>query len=60
MGVGRALKTIAHGVGSYKGSTSKILFLQEPTPVGDGRGTRPENHRPRGGLLQRQTLQAGR
>jgi hypothetical protein len=29
MGVGRALKTIAHGVGSYKGSTSKILFLKK-------------------------------
>jgi hypothetical protein len=22
-------------------------------PVGDGRGTRPENHRPQGGLLQK-------
>jgi hypothetical protein len=29
MGVGHALKTIAHGVGSYKGSTSKILFLKK-------------------------------
>jgi hypothetical protein len=24
--------------------------------VGDGRGTRPENHRPQGGLLQRQNI----
>ncbi len=27
-------------------------LMQEPTPVGDGRGTRPSKHRPRGGLLQ--------
>ena len=31
-------------------------FMWEPTSVSDGRGTRTENHRPQGGLLQRQNI----